>query len=175
MDLLAERPYEEVTIEDICDRAEVGRATFFRVYGTKVGLLEEFSRRLSADVRSALEAADGRSATERLVLIQQVIADTWQRSSTGMQALASEVARAGIPPSDRPLYPDLSRVTGAVVADGIASGEFAARGLRPNYIGWLIVSTLASCVAGSIRDDHPESIAESTRAGLDLLLSGLRD
>ena len=34
-------------MDDICVRAQVGRATFFRFYGTKAGLLAEFNRRLA--------------------------------------------------------------------------------------------------------------------------------
>lgn len=34
-------------MDDICVRAQVGRATFFRCYGSKAGLLAEFNRRLA--------------------------------------------------------------------------------------------------------------------------------
>ena len=47
LDLLAEQPYDKVSVDDICARAQVGRATFFRFYGTKAGLLAEFNRRLA--------------------------------------------------------------------------------------------------------------------------------
>ena len=37
LDLLAEQPYDKVSVDDICARAQVGRATFFRFYGSKAG------------------------------------------------------------------------------------------------------------------------------------------
>src|SRR3712207_6558924 len=128
LELLAERPYDNVTVDDICERAEVGRATFFRFYGTKVGLLEEFNRRLTADAAAAVEASGKVSAADRLKVVQEVVAKTWTRSGPGMQRIASEVARAGVPAAERSLYPDLVRLVGAIVAEGIESGEFEDRG-----------------------------------------------
>ena len=41
LELLAERPFEAITVKEITDRAGVGYATFFRHYPTKEALLED--------------------------------------------------------------------------------------------------------------------------------------
>ena len=60
LELFAERRYDEVSVEDICERAEVGRATFFRFYGNKAGLLIEHNRRIvRRDGLAAARVAEG--------------------------------------------------------------------------------------------------------------------
>ena len=54
LQLFAERRYEDVTVDEICDRAEVGRATFFRFFGSKAGLLVEFNHRLAGRIGGRL-------------------------------------------------------------------------------------------------------------------------
>jgi AcrR family transcriptional regulator len=62
--LILERGYDAVTVEDICEAANVGRSTFYAHYAGKDDLklsgLEELRRELSAhDSEAELEANDG--------------------------------------------------------------------------------------------------------------------
>lgn len=43
---LAERPFAEITVTDICDRAMVHRTTFYKHYDDKYALLEQGMRRM---------------------------------------------------------------------------------------------------------------------------------
>ena len=43
LDLIQERGYEDITIQDIVDRANTARVTFYRHYKDKEELLREFS------------------------------------------------------------------------------------------------------------------------------------
>ncbi|HEY3141980.1 MAG TPA: helix-turn-helix domain-containing protein, partial [Acidimicrobiales bacterium] len=57
LELFATRAYGEVTVEAICEQAEVGRATFFRFFGSKAGLLGEFGRRMAEQIVQRLDEA----------------------------------------------------------------------------------------------------------------------
>ncbi len=43
---LSERPFEEITVSDICDRAMVHRTTFYKHYPDKYALLEQGARQM---------------------------------------------------------------------------------------------------------------------------------
>lgn len=45
---LAERPFEEITVKDICERAMVHRTTFYKHYEDKYALLEQGMRQMYA-------------------------------------------------------------------------------------------------------------------------------
>jgi AcrR family transcriptional regulator len=64
LDLIAERGYEAVTVQDIIDRADVGRSTFYNHYTDKDDLLRDGF----AGLRSILTAAPsaGGSSRQRL-------------------------------------------------------------------------------------------------------------
>jgi AcrR family transcriptional regulator len=174
LELLAETPYDDVSIEDICNRAEVGRATFFRFYGSKAGLLREFNRRISERAAANVAAAGGASATERMYIVQRTIADAWEHSGDGLKTMATEVARAGVPTDGGATYEDMNRLAADIIAEGFATGEFADRGLSASLVGWVVISALAACVVGSLRGRREESLEKLTRAALDMLLDGMR-
>jgi AcrR family transcriptional regulator len=66
LDLLEEKPFDQVTIRDIAATAGLGYVTFFRHHPTKEALLHEIAaeqvRRLSELMLPALEASDTRTA-----------------------------------------------------------------------------------------------------------------
>ena len=97
MALFGERNYEDVSIEDICAVANVGRATFFRVYKTKSDLLVEFNRRLAERIQSRLVDRDWISVEDGLRIVGEEIAETWTQAVPEAAALAmdfSETARS---------------------------------------------------------------------------------
>ena len=59
LDLMAERGYEAVTVQDIIDRADVGRSTFYNHYTDKDDLLRDGFADLRASVTQPTTAATG--------------------------------------------------------------------------------------------------------------------
>src|SRR6266481_2225690 len=73
MELFAHRSYESVTIDMICEAADVGRSTFFLHFPVKAALLGEFSRRLAEDFSAGLKHHAGASTGEILIaLIREI-------------------------------------------------------------------------------------------------------
>lgn len=122
-ELLTERSYDEVTVDAICERAEVGRATFFRIYGSKGGLLRELNRRLTDDAQERLAAGDTSDAYTRLDTVRTAIVDAWNGADAAQMAMAREFIRNGSLLEPHAAHPELAALVRGIVADGVSSGE----------------------------------------------------
>jgi len=173
MALFAERPYAEVTVEDICARAEVGRATFFRFYGTKAALLLEFNRRLAERARTAV-AESGGAAPQRIRTVAGVIADAWADSGPAMRAMAFDMLhRPETPVGGETLHPELIDLVTEIVADGQRGGDLRGHELGPRFVATVVVTVLAGCVANWF--DTPGIDLHAAMAHtVEFLLTGLR-
>jgi AcrR family transcriptional regulator len=127
LELLADRPYDELTVEEICAHAGVGRATFFRIFDTKPGLLREFNRRLAADAEARIAAAGDVDLRGGLDLVRAAILDAWRDASPGLAAMARDFSRAAPSSALHSPHPELlalvHRLVDAAVATGEGSGE----------------------------------------------------
>lgn len=174
LDLFATRPYGEVTVEAICEHAEVGRATFFRFFGSKAGLLGEFGRRMSEQIVQRLdEAPDNATATEQLWLVQDEIATVWGLSAASTREMAREWIRNATAADLHEAAPvDLLALVADIVRDGQASGEFTTD-YEPDFVAWIILTALSSITAGWLGSGDDESLVRGTRDTIAFLLSGL--
>ena len=186
--LLAEQPYDKVSVDDICARAQVGRATFFRCYGTKAGLLAEFNRRLAELARTAIADRDAiadrtatgscapPSAADHLRLVQGTLAAYWAAAGPGPRKMALAFITEGsigmLADGDDAVHPDLLRLVTEIVRRGQSAGEFGTR-LAPDFIAWLIVTALAAATGTWLVGHEHADLGRSTADTLDVLLTGL--
>jgi AcrR family transcriptional regulator len=171
--LLAERPYDEVTVEDICLRAEVGRATFFRFFGTKAGLLGEFSRRLAEQIARRLDDHPEANATDQLWVVQDEITTAWGLSAPSTREMAREwIRNATAADLHRAAPPELVALVADIVAEGQASGEFTPD-YEADFMAWIILAALSSVTAGWLSSGDDESLVQGTRDAVSFLLTGL--
>jgi AcrR family transcriptional regulator len=125
-ELLATRSYEELTIEEICQRAKVGRATFFRIYDTKAGLLREFNRRLAADAAERIRAAGSADIRTELGHVRDAIVDAWRHAGPGQLGMAREFARS-MPTADlHAAHPELLALVVERISIAVDAGELPA-------------------------------------------------
>ncbi len=90
IELLEHKPYHEISVEDICEAAGVGRATFFRTFKTKSGLMVEYNRRLADKVRHQLEVIEPADSIQALRIVGSVFADYYASTSPGMVNMAMD-------------------------------------------------------------------------------------
>ncbi len=172
--LFTARGYDEVTVEEICELAEVSRATFFRYYGAKAGLIAEFNRRLAERVAARLRAmAEDATATEQLFAMQDELAQAWTSSGPAVRAMALDFKSVAIDATEAKLspFPELLKLCTGIVAGGQASGEFDTRP-APGLVALTIAGLLGGITmywiaAGRGRLDR------AMRDALDLLITGL--
>jgi AcrR family transcriptional regulator len=184
LDLLAEQPYDKVSVDDICARAQVGRATFFRFYGTKAGLLAEFNRRLAELARTAIADHDAAGspvlappgAAHRLRLVQRTLAAYWAAAGPAPRKMALAFITEGsigmLADGDDAVHPDLLRLVTEIVRRGQAAGELDTR-LAPDFIAWLIVTALAAATGTWLVGHEHADLDRTTADTLDVLLTGL--
>jgi AcrR family transcriptional regulator len=182
LELLAEQPYGKVSVDDICARAQVGRATFFRFYGTKAGLLAEFNRRLADLARTAIAEHDATGsgappdAASQLRLVQGTLAAYWAAAGPGPRKMALAFITEGsigmLADGDDAVHPDLLRLVTEIVRRGQSAGELDAR-LAPDFIAWLIVTALAAATASWLVRYENADLGRATADTLDVLLAAL--
>jgi AcrR family transcriptional regulator len=156
MALFAERDFDSVTISAICERADVGRGTFFLHFPTKSALLYEFSRQVGdaftarlpdprGSARSELEALVDRIATE-LTAQPEVMLAMLREFSTSREALAYGVQHGWA-------FPDL--IT-EIVERGQKRGEFRGD-IDARLAAAALLSTAGAIVSGYVfRSDEIE-------------------
>ncbi len=171
--LFAARGYDDVSVEEICELAEVGRATFFRYYGTKAGLVAEFNRRLADRVTARLALQPDATATEQLFAMQDELARAWTSSGDAVQAMALDFARVVANDRDHAVapYPELLVLTTEIVAAGQRSGEFAEQ-----HAPAFVASTIGGLLGGITMYWLATRRGRLDRAmhdALDLLITGL--
>ncbi|MEW2354646.1 TetR family transcriptional regulator [Spirillospora sp. NPDC029432] len=177
LELLADRPYEEITIDEICERAEVGRASFYRIYGAKAGLLLEFNHRLARDAREAMPAHDSASAVERLRAVQRTLVANWTATGPALrEMLRAFLTEAGpalfSAATEAPPHPELLSLVAQIVERGQRTGELDAR-LEPSFVSWLVVTGMATATGQWITGGERTDLERATGDVLEVLLAGL--
>ena len=69
--LLATTPLNKVTVKEICERAEINRATFYRYYNDPYDLLEKIEQEFLEDMFRELTDSTSTGAKKILVLIME--------------------------------------------------------------------------------------------------------
>lgn len=170
MELFAARGYDGVTIEQICEAADVARATFFLHFSSKSALLFEFSRRLAAEVHERLGEPRGSAAGELRAMIE-LVSERWRAQAGVMRAMLREfLATPSSLAAARVEGGELRGAIEEIVRRGQARGEFR-RGLESRLVAAVFLSTSCAILSGRVLDAED---ALRVREGLiDVILGGL--
>lgn len=172
MQLFAQSSYEAVSVDDICEHAGYGRATFYRLFGNKAGLIEEMHRRLALSIDTAVRKSMA-SGIVALKIAGEVMRDAWVDNRLLIYDLVAEYIRnldqlyaTSEPKIDATRYGGyaLAGLAARFVAEGQARGEIR-KGVDPIFVGILIMSQIGiALVLWAGREDQN---AEDLRAKLD--------
>ncbi len=161
LELFHEKGFEATTVDEITERADVAKGTFFNYFPKKESVLEALSEEW---MERAEEHAvhHGRTASERILAIFGGVAEAYGQD----RALARMLVRVSMERMVRP-EPDEARsglyeLVVAAIRSGQASGEFRAD-LEPESVFGVVASvfmgTLIWWVGGG---PHREVVAHST-------------
>lgn len=172
MKLFADRDYDAVTIEDICERADVAKATFFLHFPNKAALLTEFNERLTADLQERLNHVTG-SAEDKLRFMVSALVDDWEQNAEIMRKMVREFL-------DQPSLPEAATEANAglldlitdIVKEGQRAREFGTK-VAPELVAAALVASWGSFISAwsSDRKEIPQSAGEDL---LDIMLNGLK-
>lgn len=69
--LLKEMPLKRVTVKEICDRAEINRATFYRYYNDPYDLMDQIEEEFLTDLMKKLEQSSTKGIKENFLVIME--------------------------------------------------------------------------------------------------------
>lgn len=90
MELFGERGFDNVTIEEICEAADIAKATYFLHFKTKASLIFESTARLTELLRKEL-AKPSKSARKDLERVTHLMIERWGERREVMEAMTREV------------------------------------------------------------------------------------
>lgn len=128
MSLFYERGYAEVTIDDICEQAGISKATFFRYFENKYGLVDEFNQRIAAKIDSAIDL-ERMSAAQCIRRATDTMYEEWLHSAPQLRTLAREFVRGGTRLGEGgsdPMARSLIHTLVEIIKAGQERGEFDA-------------------------------------------------
>lgn len=168
--MIIDRGYESVTIDDICDAAEVGRATFFRYFGTKSGLMIEFDRRIVENIRAQLDEA--MSVREQLTVVERSMADAWSGVHPNVLALGLDYLTSTTVKDMGRVVAGITDVTAEIVQRGIDTGQlrtlWSARDAANHF-----VMAVRFAIYEDNRDPEDTRLGEHTSLVVEMFLHGM--
>lgn len=172
MSLFSASDYDTVTIEDICERADVAKATFFLHFPNKAALLAEFNERLTADLKERLVNVSGRSEDKLRFLVNTLVED-WQKNADVMGKMVREfLDQPSLPKAATQANAGILDLIADIVRDGQAAGEFHTTVAPPLIAAALVASWgafLSTWLASP--NDFPQTAGQDL---LDIMLTGLK-
>ena len=174
MNLFVRRGFDSVTIEDICDAADVARATFFLHFPTKEALLIEYGERANDELAAAIGAYRG-SATSTLRMAFKMLAERDVRHPDVVRLVIREVlARPRVLSEHDESAADLVNLLAGVIRRGQKSGEFRRR-TDPTVAALTACSAFFALIYTWVRQDGKIDVEGGVAQTLDIILNGLSE
>lgn len=147
--LFERQGFDAVTVEAICEAADVARATFFLHFPTKAALLYELSDRVAQEFGERPRDAEAGAADELRdlvdAMIERLVAHAGVMSAMVREFFANPEAIRAAHARGRE-FPD--RVE-AIVRRGQARGEFR-RSIDPRLASAVVLSTAGAILSGNV-------------------------
>jgi AcrR family transcriptional regulator len=175
MSLFLRRGFETVTIEEICDSADVARATFFLHFPAKEALLTEYGMRANQALAELIRASHG-SATATLKAALKMLAERAMQQPEVVRLHVRELLSR--PPvfleSHQEQTENLVSLIAAVIGRGQAAGEFR-RKIEPALAAVALCATYFALIYEWARRGGKLDIEGAIAQTLDVVVNGLSD
>jgi AcrR family transcriptional regulator len=175
MNLFLRRGFEAVTIEEICDAADVARATFFLHFPTKEALLTEYGIRANQALAELIRASHG-SATATLRAALKMLAERVMQQPEVVRLHVRELLSR--PPvfleSQQEQTENLVSLLAAVIGRGQAAGEFR-RKIAPALAAVALCATYFALIYEWARRGGKLDVEAAIAQTLDIVLNGLSE
>lgn len=167
LELFPERGYDGTSVQEICDRADVAKGTFFNYFPSKEHVLLAYHDEIKLDVLRVLEDGSYGSAAEAVAACFAA----WARRIADERAMARIVVRHMFASdllldADERLDERLHRWLAARVEEGVASAELRSDleiDLFLPLVGGVLSSTTLEWVHGGAEEDLEEMLESRRR------------
>jgi AcrR family transcriptional regulator len=121
--LMQQKPFEQVTVEEITELADVAKGTFFTYFPTKEHLLHAYMRDLADEVYEFLEALDAENAPSQWEVLRQVMLFIARRDARSLQISRSLMVACCHNPEVRAQMMDIVREATEYAVEGFRKGQ----------------------------------------------------
>lgn len=172
LQLMADKPYDEVRIEDICTAADVANATFFLHFPNKSALALAYNEDVAAKVEETL-ASDGLNAADRLKTLLKTYLAEWGAHSHLMRQIVLElISQPGSGATFNEVSPGLLTLVGKVIRDGQKSNQFN-RMIEPETAALALVAAWNAIAISWAKTGDTKRAADAHWQTLEVFLNGL--
>lgn len=172
LQLMADKPYGEVRIEDICTAADVANATFFLHFPNKSALALAYNEDVAAKVEETL-ASDGLNAADRLKTLLKTYLAEWGAHSHLMRQIVLElISQPGSGATFNEVSPGLLTLVGKVIRDGQKSNQFN-RMIEPETAALALVAAWNAIAISWAKTGDTKRAADAHWQTLEVFLNGL--
>ncbi|WP_432844168.1 TetR/AcrR family transcriptional regulator [Dactylosporangium sp. CA-092794] len=169
--LFVERGFDNTTVDDIAERADVARATVFNHFRRKTDFVDEWSARRRKRAFEALPADKFTDTPLRTVLVTYFT--ELGRISTASRAETVAFMSAAVHQTNVLGRPELATELSRFVAHARDAGELDPQ-TSPRRVGLLLAATyFATLTAWVVEEPIPFDLTEELLSSLDILLSGI--
>jgi TetR/AcrR family transcriptional regulator, cholesterol catabolism regulator len=175
LELFQEKGYEATTVEEIAERADVGKGTFFNYFARKDALLaalgEEFFEEIGAEL-GAPERWEGTAREQFQRLFFAMARAVEQDRALSKVMLIENMRNFWLRTADDPLEQAFRRLTTTVLNRGVERGEFAG-GLDVEVAARLLEAAYFTTMVEWLREGAPGAVFRAQlTAKLDILFRG---
>jgi AcrR family transcriptional regulator len=172
MQLMANTPYDQVRIEDICASADVANATFFLHFENKSALVLAFNEDVAAKISDELGDA-GNSASDRLRRLLGVYLNEWGSHRHLMRQIVLEfISQPNSNASFNEVSPGLLNLVRNAIRSGQNAGEFSRR-IEPETAALALVAAWNAIAIAWAKSGDTKQAADAHWQTLDVFLAGL--
>jgi AcrR family transcriptional regulator len=170
LELFHGKGFEHTTVDEITERADVSKGTFFNYFPRKESVLAYLSEEWLERVEEAA-ATPHTDSTRRIAALFQAVASAYGED----RALSSLVIHAGMQqmccPEDLQSRNRLVSLVKEAVAEGQASGEFR-RDVDPGAISFALGSVFMGAMFWWVGHTHPGDVDVSLGQRLEDVIAG---
>jgi AcrR family transcriptional regulator len=171
-ELMADKPYDHVRIEDICAAADVANATFFLHFSNKSALVIAFNEDVASKIAEQLGDASSSSA-DRLKKLLTVYLSEWGLHRHLMRQIVLEFISQPNTGSDfNEVSPGLLKLVGNIIRTGQRTHEFAER-IAPETAALALIAAWNAIAISWAKTGDTRYAADAHWQTLDVFLHGL--
>jgi len=172
MRLMADTPYDQVRIEDICSAADVANATFFLHFPNKSALVLAFNDDVAAKIAEQL-AESRTDPPERLRELLKIYLSEWGTHHYLMRQIVREfIAQPASAAVFNEVSPGLLGVVSSIMREGQKSNAFTTK-IAPETAGLALVAAWNAIAISWAKTGDNKQASEAHWQTLEVFLNGL--
>lgn len=172
MNLMADKPYAQVRIEDICAAADVANATFFLHFENKSALVLAFNEEVAAKISDELGETHSTGSDQLRRLLTVYLAEWGNHRHLMRQIVLEFISQPNSSSDFNEVSPGLLKLVGKIIRTAQQSGEFSRR-IEPETAALALVAAWNAIAIAWAKSGDTRKAADAHWQTLDMFLTGL--